>query len=90
MKTEAQKVAEFRKRLDVGTATWAIDIPAIRRINLELTAEQQQILKRATKQDVPSLTLILQSTKLPPNGHALACLKVQGAAPKSRSRSKKG
>jgi hypothetical protein len=88
MKTEARKVAEFRKRLDVGTASWAIDIPAIKRITLELTAEQQQLLKRATKQDVPSLTLVLQSNQLPPNGHALACLQVQGS-PKPRSRSKK-
>lgn len=89
MKTEAQKVAEFRKRLDVGIASWAIDIPAIKRITLELTAQQQEILKRATKQVVPSLTLVLQSTQLPPNGHALACLQVQDS-PKPRSRRKKG
>lgn len=89
MKTEAQKVAEFRKRLDVGIASWAIDIPAIKRITLELTPQQQEILKRATKQIVPSLTLVLQSAELPPNGHALACLQVQ-AASKPRSRSKKG
>ena len=89
MKTEAQKVAEFRKRLDVGTASWAIDIPAIKRITLELTAEQQQLLKRATKQVVPSLTLFLQSNELPPNGHALACLQVQ-ESPKPRPHRKKG
>ena len=88
MKTDAKKVAEFRKRMDVGVASWAIDIPAIRRITLELTEEQQQILKRATRQVVPSLTLVLQSAQLPPNGHALACLQVTGS-PKPRSRSKK-
>ena len=88
MKTEAKKVAEFRKRLDVNTAIWAIDIPAIRRITLELTPEQQQVLKRATRQVVPSLTLVLQSNELPPNGHALACLQIQ-APPKPKARSKK-
>jgi len=88
MKTEVKKVAEFRRRLDVNIAIWAIDIPAIRRITLELTPEQQQVLKRATRQVVPSLTLVLQSNELPPNGHALACLQIQ-APPKSKSRSKK-
>jgi hypothetical protein len=88
MKTEAKKVAEFRKRLDVNKAIWAIDIPAIRRITLELTPEQQQVLKRATRQVVPSLTLVLQSNELPPNGHALACLQIQ-APPKRKSRGKK-
>jgi hypothetical protein len=89
MKTEAQKVAEFPKRLDVGIASWAINIPAIKRITLELTAQQQEILKPATNQVVPSLTFVLQSAQLPPNEHALACLQVQDS-PKPRSRSKKG
>jgi len=88
MKTDAKKVAEFRKRMKLDSASWAIDIPAIRRITLELTEEQQQILKRATRQVVPSLTLVLQAPQLPPNGHALACLQVTGS-PKPRSRSKK-
>jgi hypothetical protein len=88
MKSEAKRVAEFRKKLDVNTASWAIDIPAIKRITLELTAEQQQLLKRATRKSVPSLTLVLQSSTLPPNGHALACLQIQPAA-KSGGRNKK-
>ncbi len=90
MKATSAKVDTFRKRLALQQASWAIDIPAIRRITLELTREQQLLLRRATKEVIPSLTLILQSEKLPKNGHALACLEVAGSTQQPKSRGKAG
>jgi hypothetical protein len=75
MATQAQKVAGFRKRLSQRAASWAIDIPATRRINLELTEEQQEVLRRATRHVFPSVDLIFYSDEVAPTGHALACLK---------------
>jgi hypothetical protein len=90
MKTASLKVDTFRKRLALQRAIWAIELPAIKRITLELTKEQQLLLRRATNQVIPSLTLVLQSTKLPKNGHALACLQVGGSTKQSKSRGKAG
>jgi hypothetical protein len=81
MATQTQRVAGFRKRLSQRAASWAIDIPATKRINLELTAEQQEVLRRATKHVFPSMDLIFYSDAIAPTGHALACLKFR----KSRS-----
>lgn len=75
MATQAQRVGGFRKRLSRRAASWEIDIPATRRINLELTAEQQEVLRRATKHVFPSMDLIFYSDAIAPSGHALACLK---------------
>ena len=75
MATQAQRVAGFRKRLSQRAASWEIDIPATKRINLELTAEQQEVLRRATKHVFPSMDLIFYSDAIAPTGHALACLK---------------
>jgi len=89
MKTEAGKLEAFRRRLAARQASWAIELPAKRRITLELTREQQEVLKRATKQVVPSVTLILSSDVLEPTGHALACLQLRGAARRARPRLRK-
>jgi hypothetical protein len=85
MPTEAQRVAGFRKRLSLRAASWAIDIPATRRISLELTHEQQEVLRRATKHVFPSVELIFYSDAIAPTGHALACLKFRKSG-KSRAR----
>jgi hypothetical protein len=74
---QRQKIAAFRKRLAVRQASWAIEIPARSRITLELTEEQRQILLRATKHVVPSVTLVFSSDVLEPTGHALACLELR-------------
>jgi len=90
MKTETQKVAAFRKRLEIRQTSWAIDIPARKNITLELTQEQQELLRRATKHVIPSVTLVFQSNELEPNGHALARLEIAGSPKKPRSRRKSG
>jgi hypothetical protein len=79
MKTGAQRVAAFRKRLAARQAGWAIEIPARQRITLELTEDQQELLRRATKHVVPSVTLVFSSDVLEPTGHALACLELRGS-----------
>src|SRR6266498_3475293 len=55
--TEARKVAAFRKRLASRKINWVIDIPVRRRITVELTRQQQQLLRRVTRQQIRSLTL---------------------------------
>jgi hypothetical protein len=67
------------------SGSWAIEIPARRRITLELTEAQQEMLRRATKHVVPSVTLVLSSNTLEPNGHALACLEL-GSARRARAK----
>jgi hypothetical protein len=84
MATQAQRVAGFRKRLSKRAASWAIDIPATRRINLELTEEQQRVLRRATGQVFPSVDLIFYSKDIAPSGHALACLKFRKSGARGR------
>ncbi len=88
MKARAGKVAAFRKRLAARQASWAIEIPARRRITLELTQQQQDVLKRATKHVVPAVTLVFSSNVLEPTGHALACLQL-GSAERARPRSRR-
>jgi hypothetical protein len=43
------------------------------------------MLRRATKHVVPSVTLVLSSNTLEPNGHALACLEL-GSARRARAK----
>lgn len=61
MKTEAQKVAEYRKRLADRKANWLIDITGHKRVMLDLTRRQRELLRDATHQDVSSVTLIFRS-----------------------------
>jgi hypothetical protein len=91
MATQAKRVAGFRKRLSRREATWAIDILATKRVNLELTEEQQEVLRRATRHVFPSLDLIFYSDEIAPSGHALACLKFRksGSSRKGKARSKR-
>ncbi|HWC01242.1 MAG TPA: hypothetical protein VHF87_00600 [Methylomirabilota bacterium] len=84
-KTGERRLAAFRRRLAARRASWAIEIPARRRITLELTEAQQEMLRRATKHVVPSVTLVLSSNTLEPNGHALACLEL-GSARRARAK----
>jgi hypothetical protein len=86
MKTRARKLAAFRKRLAARQASWAIEIPARRRITLDLTEEQQGLLRRATKHVVPAVTLVFSSNVLEPTGHALACLELRGSAKRAKAR----
>lgn len=88
MKTEAQRVAGFRRRLSLQAASWTIDIPATKRIRLDLTHEQQELLRRATRHVFPSVDLIFYSDAIAPTGHALACLKFRksGKTAKPRAR----
>lgn len=96
MKTDARKVAAFRKRLANRQAAWTIDtnprlgweidIPARRRITLELTPDQQALLRRETKHLVPSVTLVMYSDELGPKGHALACLNVKRSEARATAR----
>ena len=90
MAAQAKRVAGFRKRLSRREATWAIDILATKRINLELTKEQQEVLRRATRHVFPSVDLIFYSDEIAPSGHALACLKFgkSGSSRKGKARSK--
>jgi hypothetical protein len=89
MKTGAQRVAAFRKRLAARHAGWAIEIPARQRITLELTEDQQELLRRATKHVVPSVTLVFSSNVLEPTGHALACLELRGSTGRASARRRK-
>jgi len=89
MKTGAQRLAAFRKRLAARQASWTIDIPARRRITLELTRPQQELLRRATKHVVPSVTLVFSSDVLEPSGHALACLELRGSTKRAKARGRK-
>jgi hypothetical protein len=89
MATQARRVAAFRRRLAARQASWSIEIPARRRITLELTQPQQEQLRRATKRVVPSVTLVFSSNALDPNGHALACLELRRAAKPAQSRRRK-
>lgn len=88
MKTETRKVAVFRNRLANRQSSWAIDIPAKRRITLELTDQQQEILQRVTKHVIPSVTLIFYSDDMEPSGRALAYLKM-GRSVKGPRRAKR-
>ena len=89
MKTQAQRVADFRRRLAQRRASWAIDIPARKRVTLELTEEQQRLLQRATRHVFPSVDLIFTSDHIEPSGHALCCLKFREGG-KSRGRKPSG
>ena len=89
MATQARRVAAFRRRLAARQASWAIDIPARRRITLELTELQQEQLLRATKRVVPSVTLVFSSNVLEPNGHALARLELRRRATRVKLRRRK-
>ena len=90
MATQSKRVAAFRKRLSRREAIWAIDILATKRVNLELTSEQQELLRRATRHVHPSLDLIFYSDEIAPSGHALACLKFRkrGSSRRGKARSK--
>jgi hypothetical protein len=100
MKTQARKVAAFRGRLANRQANWAIDtparaewtidIPATKRITLQLTEEQQALLRRETKHHVPSVTLVLYSDRLEPDGQALAYLEIGRSLRQARPRRKAG
>jgi len=61
MKTEAEKVAAYRKRLADRKANWLIDIMGNKTVTLDLTRRQRDVLQQATHQDVSSVTLIFQS-----------------------------
>jgi hypothetical protein len=61
MKTEAQKVADYRKRLADRKANWLIDITGKKTVSLVLTSPQQELLRKATHQDFSSVTLIFQA-----------------------------
>lgn len=91
MASQAKRVAGFRKRLSGRSATWAIDILATNRINLELTEEQQEVLRRATRHAISSVDLIFYSDEIAPTGHALACLKFRkpGSSRRGARRSKR-
>jgi hypothetical protein len=89
MKTEARRVAGFRRRLAQRAASWAIEIPATKRINLELTQEQQRLLRRATRHVFPSVDFIFYSDAIAPSGHALACLKFVQTGKTGKSRARK-
>ena len=86
MKARTRKIAAFRRRLAARQASWAIEIPARRRLTIELTREQQALLMRATKQLVPSVTLVFSSNALEPTGHALACLELRGSMRGAKAR----
>jgi hypothetical protein len=90
MARQTKRVAGFRKRLSRREAIWAIDILATKRVSLELTEEQQEVLRRATRHVFPSLDLIFYSGEVAPSGHALACLKFRkpGASRRGKARSK--
>lgn len=61
MKTEIQKVADYRKRLADRKANWLIDITGKKTVSLVLTPRQQELLRKATHQGFSSVTLIFQS-----------------------------
>lgn len=90
MSAMARKVAAFRQRLAARQASWAIDIPVRRRITLDLTREQQALLKRATNKVVPAVTLVLASSRLEPTGHALARLELRRPVTRARKQRKPG
>ena len=75
--SNARKVAAFRRRLGSVKINWVIDIPARRRITMELTPEQQQLLRRATKQRIRSLTLAVYPDVLHPKDYSLAIVKIR-------------
>jgi hypothetical protein len=86
MNSEERKVAAFRKRLAARQTSWAIDISARqKRVTLELTSEQQELLKRATRQRVPAVTLVF-SDAAKPAGDALAILETAMSEAKRPSR----
>lgn len=89
MKTEAQRVAGFRRRLALRAASWAIDIPATKRISLDLTHEQQELLRRATRHVFSSVDLIFYSDAIAPTGHALARLKFRDTGKTAKPRARK-
>ena len=90
MKTEAQKLADFRKRLADGKASWLIDIAAKRRVKLDLTREQQELLRKATRHVFPSVTVIFHSDVIEQPKHAaLCCLEYPGPAKPEKSRVRK-
>ncbi len=88
MNAETRKVAAFRKRLAARQANWAIDISARKRITLELTREQQELLRTVTKQVVPSVTLVFSSDMIEPTGNVLAMLELPDSATSSKPRSR--
>lgn len=58
---EDNDVTEFRRRIAAGEAQWLIDLQGARSVRLVLTKEQQDLLRRATKQTFTTATLVLQS-----------------------------
>jgi hypothetical protein len=92
MATEAQKLAAFRKRLAIQRAAWLIDIDISRKrsVTLELTAEQQALLRRATRRVFPSATLIFESNVITSPVHTALCnLETGRPAARAKSRAKK-
>jgi hypothetical protein len=82
MASEERKVAAFRKRLAARQASWMIDISATKkRVTLELTSEQQELLKKATKQRIPAVTLVFTSDAAKPAGCPLAILETAKRSP---------
>jgi hypothetical protein len=77
MASKQSKVAAFRKRLAARQANWMIDIDISarkKRVTLELTSEQQELLKKATKQRIPAVTLVFSSDVAKPAVCPLAIL----------------
>lgn len=64
MKTEAEKVADFRNRIATRTASWAIEIAPRVKVTLDLTQEQQVLLKRATRRIFPCITVVFHSNSI--------------------------
>ena len=88
MKTDARKLASFRRRLATRHALWGIEMAVKKRITLDLTPMQQAMLRRATNHVVPSVTLVFTSDRLEPSGHALACLELRRSAKRAASRAR--
>jgi len=89
MKTKTRKLTSFRRRLADPQALWGIELAVTRRLTLDLTREQQALVRRATKHVVPSVTLVFTSNRLEPNGHALACLELRDSAKRAASQSRR-
>ena len=87
MATEAQKLAAYRKRLAIRKAAWLIDIDISRKraVTLELTAEQQALLRRATRRVFQSATLIFESNVITSPVHTALC-NLETARPAARAR----
>ena len=90
MKTQAEKVADFRNRITSRTASWAIEIAPKVKVTLDLTRKQQALLKRATRRVFPSITVVFHSNSIEPPAHAtLCCLEVAASVKAEKPRARR-